>query len=108
MKQGDIILTNFTPQAGHEQAGQRPAVVISRAAFYGNTSFVIVCPITSTMRRFPLHIPLDSRTKTSGMILCEQMRTIDIEARGYTVLEQIPKDILQRVIKLVKAEIELE
>lgn len=106
VKQGDIIKVNFTPQAGHEQAGYRPALVISNGFFNQKTNLVIVCPITNTRRAFPLHIPLDDRTQTTGVILCEHIKALDINARSYQVLEPLPGDLLTKVIDVVFAEIE--
>ena len=68
-KQGDIVFLDFSPQSGHEQAGRRPGVVISNEQFFIRTKFAVVCPITNTSNKFPLHIPLGDRTKTTGVIL---------------------------------------
>lgn len=106
VKQGDIIKVNFNPQAGHEQAGYRPAIVVSNDFFNQKTNLVILCPITNTNNHFPLHIPLDERTQTTGVILCEHIRTLDLNARPYTKVEQLPKDILQNVINVVFSEVE--
>lgn len=107
VKQGTIIKVNLNPHAGHEQAGYRPAVVVSNDTFNAKTGMVIVCPITNTMNHFPLHVPLDERTKTTGCILCEHIRALDIEARTYRVIEQLPDDILQQVINIIFAEIDI-
>ncbi|MDO4289490.1 MAG: type II toxin-antitoxin system PemK/MazF family toxin [Eubacterium sp.] len=107
VKQGDIIKVNFNPQAGHEQAGYRPALVISNNFFNQKTNLTIVCPITNTNNQFPLHIPLDRRTKTTGVILCEHVRALDLNARAYSVVEQLPKDLLKTVIDVVFSEIEI-
>jgi mRNA interferase MazF len=107
VKQGDIIKVNFTPQAGHEQAGYRPAVVISNNVFNGKTNMTIVCPITNTDNQFPLHVPLDSRTATTGVILCEHIKAIDIYSRQYHVIESLPPDLLQTVVDIVSSEIEI-
>lgn len=107
VKQGDIIKVNFNPQAGHEQAGYRPALVISNNFFNQKTNLTIVCPITNTNNRFPLHIPLDNRTETTGVILCEHVKALDLNARVYRVVEQLPKDLLERVIEVVFSEIEM-
>ena len=106
VKQGDIIKLNFNPQAGHEQAGFRPALVISNDFFNSKTNMVIVCPITNTLNRFPLHVPLDDRTQTTGAVLCEHVKALDINARGCKVIEKIPADLLSRVIDIVFSEIE--
>ena len=107
VRQGDIIKVDLDPQAGHEQAGYRPAVVISNGVFNQRTNLTIVCPITNTNNRFPLHIPLDKRTETTGVILCEHIKALDLNARGYRMVEQLPNDILSKVIDVVYAEIEI-
>lgn len=106
VNQGDIIKLNLNPQAGHEQAGYRPALVVSNKIFNEKTNMVIVCPITNTNNLFPLHIPLDERTETTGVVLCEHIKALDIKARTYKVIEKAPKDILSKVIDIVFSEIE--
>ena len=106
VKQGDIIKLSFNPQAGHEQAGYRPAVVVSNNFFNQKTSMTIVCPITNTNNQFPLHIHLDERVKTTGVILCEQVKALDLKARSYQTIEQLPNDLLQKVLDVIWAEIQ--
>ncbi len=106
VKQGTIIKLNFNPQAGHEQAGFRPAVVLSNNVFNEKTNLTIVCPITNTNNKFPLHIPLDNRTKTTGVILCEHIKALDLNNRKYQIIETLPNDILENVIDIVYSEIE--
>jgi len=105
VNQGTIIKVNLNPQKGHEQAGYRPALVISNDFFNEKTNLTIVCPITNTNRPFPLHIPLDGRTMTTGTLLCEHIKALDLDSRGYQVVEQIPEDLLQEVIATVYSEI---
>ncbi len=100
-EQGDIIFLEFDPQAGHEQKGRRPAFVVSNNTFNQFTKIAIVCPITNTNRRFPLHVPLDERTKTTGVIMCEQAKSLDIAARNASFLEKAPKDILEEVVDIL-------
>ena len=66
----------------------------------------IVCPITNTNNQFPLHIPLDERVKTTGVILCEQVKALDLKARSYQTIEQLPNDLLQKVLDVIWAEIQ--
>ena len=106
VKQGMIIKLNFNPQVGHEQAGYRPAVVISNNVFNEKAKLAIVCPITNTDNKFPLHIALDERTKTKGVILCEHLKSLDLRKRKYETIEKLPKDILDKVINTIYAEIE--
>lgn len=108
VKQGQIIRINFSPQSGHEQRGTRPALVVSNDFFNEKTNMTIVCPITNTDNKFPLHVPLDERTVTTGVVLCEHIRSMDIQARGYTVIEEIPADLLEKVLEIVQAQLEKE
>ena len=107
VKQGDIIKVSFSTQSGHEQAGYRPALIVSNDKFNAITKLAIVCPITNTNNRFPLHVPLDNRTTTTGVILCEHLRTLDLTARANVFIESLPSDILKTVIEIITAEIEI-
>jgi mRNA interferase MazF len=106
VSQGDIVKLNFNPQIGHEQAGYRPALVVSNDFFNSKTNLAIVCPITNTTNSFPLHVRLDGRTETTGVIMCEQIKSVDIEQRNCRFVEKLPEDILDRVIDILFAEIE--
>ncbi|MCL2318601.1 MAG: type II toxin-antitoxin system PemK/MazF family toxin [Treponema sp.] len=106
VKQGSIILVDFDPQAGHEQKGKRPALVISNDLFNKYSEMAIVCPITNTDKNHPLHVRLNDTTKTTGVILCDQIKTMDIKARNYRHLENIPEDILESVLDIIFSLIE--
>ena len=108
VNQGDIIWLDFDPQAGHEQKGRRPALVVSNETFNNFSNLAIVCPITNTHKNYPFHIKLDNRTKTTGVILCDQARTLDIKARNYELIETVPADILFEVVDIVSGFIEIE
>jgi mRNA interferase MazF len=108
VKQGHIIWLDFDPQIGHEQKGRRPALVISNEIFNGFSNLAIVCPITNTMKNHPFHIKLDERTKTTGVVLCDQARTLDINARNYEFIELIPDDILLEIVDIIIGFIEIE
>ena len=107
-EQGNIVKFDFDPTKGHEQAGYRPALVISKTLFNRNTGQIIVCPITGRTKPFPLRIPLDSRTQTQGYIICDQVRTIDVAARTPKFSEKLPKDLLEKAIETVSAIFEME
>ena len=105
--QGDIISLDFNPQTGHEQAGRRPAVVVSNAQFHKYTNgLAMVCPITNTLTPFPLHVSLDNRTKTTGVVMCEQLKALDINARRAAFLEHLPDDLLHEVMERVILSVE--
>lgn len=106
VRQGDIIKISFNPQEGHEQAGYCPAVVVSNDFFNRRCSMTLLCPITDTNNKFPLHVPLDDRTETTGVVLCEQIRSMDLNARQYNHIERIPDDLMETIINIITAEIE--
>jgi mRNA interferase MazF len=108
VKQGSLVWLNFDPQTGHEQKGRRPALVISNETFNHFSNLAIVCPITNTDKDYPFHIKLDERTKTTGVILCDQARALDINAREYEFIETIPDDIVSEVIDIMYGFIEME
>lgn len=106
--QGTIILVDFDPTLGHEQKGRRPALVISNETFLKVTKgLVLALPITSSIRDgYPLHLVLDERTKTQGAMMMEQAKTLDTKARNPIILEQLPEDLLKKVLKYFKLILE--
>jgi len=102
-EQGDIVKFNFDPTLGHEQAGYRPALVVSRDLFNANTKQIVVCPITSKSKVLPMRIMLDNRTATVGYIMCDQIRTIDVVARNPIFAEKLPKDLLDLALETIIA-----
>ena len=100
-KQGDIVILNFDPQTGHEQKGRRPGLIVSNDEFHKRTNMSMVCPITNTVSGFPMHIFLDDKTDTTGEIMCEQVKCLDISARNAVFKEHIPDDMLDEVIDLI-------
>ena len=106
--QGDIVFLDFNPQSGHEQRGRRPAIVVSNETFCKATGLAFVCPITNTDRRFPLHVRLDERLKTTGLIMCEQMKSLDVFARNISFIEKLPYDILFEVLNITSSFMENE
>ena len=107
VRQGDIIKLNFDPQSGHEQSGYRPALVISNDVFHKKTDLVIVCPISNMPNKFPLHVKLDDRTITTGSVLCQHVKPLDINSRGYVFVEHLPDDIFAEVFDIIYGEIEI-
>jgi len=101
-KQGDIIKMNFNPTKGHEQQGRRPAVIVSNASYNKFARGVaIVCPITNTDREMPLQPKLDSRTITTGVVMTDQIKALDLTERNAEFAEEMPVDILAEVCDIV-------
>lgn len=105
-EQGDIVYMDFDPQTGHEQRGRRPALVVSNNLFNRINSLTMVCPITHTDRGSPFHIRLDHRTKTDGVVMCDQVRMLDLYSRRATFEEKAPDDILSEAVDIIQGIIE--
>ena len=102
MDRGEIWLVSLDPIAGHEQSGRRPVLIVSKASFNQFTRLPVVVPVTSGgnfARTAGFAVSLDGAgTKTTGIIRCDQPRTIDMEARNGKRLEQIPAAIMNEVL----------
>lgn len=105
-KQGDIVFLDFNPIKGYEQAGMRPAVVISTNTFNQNTKMVMLCPITSNNKEFPTHYQLEDTKRVHGSVLCEHIRSIDYEIRNLKFVEQLSSNDFISVLTLLNACIE--
>lgn len=107
MDRGEIWLVSLDPTAGHEQSGKRPVLIVSKAAFNKLTRIPVIVPVTSggnVARTAGFTVSLDGAgTKTTGVIRCDQPRTIDMEARSGKRLERIPETILNEVLGRLEA-----
>lgn len=101
--QGDIITLDFSPQQGHEQRGRRPAIVLSNDILNHHSSMALVCPITNTNKHHPFHIELDDSMQTTGVILCDQAKMLDLKARNAKFKEKCSEDIWSEALALVKS-----
>ena len=106
-EQGDIVYLDFDPQAGHEQRCRRPALVVSNDLFNRVSNLTMVCPITHTDRGHPFHVRLDGRTKTDGVVLCDQARMLDLASRGASFAEKAPGDIVAEAVDLIVGFVEM-
>jgi mRNA interferase MazF len=92
---GDLVSLHFSPQAGHEQAGHRPGIVLSPQSFNQATGFVVVCPITNQKKGYPFEVELPSGLVFQGVILTDQPRSLDWRARGLKRRGQVPVEVTQ-------------
>lgn len=102
-EQGDLVFLDFNPTKGHEQAGIRPAVVVSTNVFNQYTKMVIVCPITSNNKEFPTHYKLEDSKDVHGSVLCEHVRSIDYEGRNLKFVEKTSDNDFISIITLLNA-----
>ena len=107
-EQGDIVYLDFDPQSGHEQRGRRPVLVVSNDLYNRVSSLTMVCPITHTDRSHPFHVRLDSRTKTDGVVMCDQARMLDLNSRNASFEEKAPDDIVAEAVDLIIGFVEIK
>lgn len=106
-KQGDICYMDFAPTKGHEQTGLRPAIVISKDIFNKYTKMVVICPISTNIKKFPTHYELINTKKVKGSVLCEHVRSIDFNARKLSLVEKVKKEELKEVLDIIDSMIEI-
>lgn len=100
---GDAIWLNFTPQAGHEQAGHRPALVLSPASYNRKAGLALLCPITSQVKGYPFEVQLTGTTEVHGVVLADQVKNLDWRERDAEFSEEVPEAVIQEVIAKVQA-----
>ena len=98
-KRGDIVWLSFNPQAGHEQAGRRPALVLSPATYNGKVGLAILCPITSQIKGYPFEVIIPDGLKVNGAILSDQVKSLDWKARDAEFVCKLPTATIDEVLQ---------
>lgn len=96
---GDAIWLQFNPQAGHEQAGRRPALVLSPAAYNGRVGLAILCPITNQVKGYPFEVPIPSDVAVSGAVLSDQAKSLDWRVRKAEYICTLPVEVVRAVLQ---------
>ncbi len=97
-KRGDIVWLTFNPQAGHEQAGHRPALVLSPEAYNRKVGLALFCPITSQVKGYPFEVQVPPGYAVSGVVLSDQVKSLDWKARQATFCCALPSDTVHDVL----------
>lgn len=106
-QQGEIVWIDFDPQSGHEQAGRRPALVISKVAYNQRIGRAFVCPITSKVKGYPFEVAVSNKS-VNGVVLSDQLKSVDWVSRGTTMTgEFVGQTELQTVWRLVESIVDL-
>jgi mRNA interferase MazF len=100
--QGDVVWLDHDPQAGHEQAGRRPAVVLSPKAYNVATGLMLCCPVTSQIKGYPFEVPLIGVKAVKGVVLSDQLRSLDWEARGAEKAGRAADDVVVDMLAKLK------
>jgi mRNA interferase MazF len=96
---GDIVWISMNPQAGHEQSGRRPALVLSRASYNGRVGLAILCPITGQVKGYPFEVAIPEGLPVVGVILADQVKSLDWQARQAELACTVPQEIVLQVIQ---------
>jgi len=100
-ERGDVVWINLSPQAGHEQAGRRPAVVLSPAAYNGRVGLSIMCPVTNQIKGYPFEVLIPDGLAASGAILVDQVKSLDWRVREVDLICTIPAETITEVLQKV-------
>ncbi len=96
-ERGDLVWLEFTPQAGSEQAGKRPALIMSPKTYNKTVGLALVCPVTSRIKGYPFEVRLPDGLEIGGVILSDQLKSLDWRARKAKLIERAPALLLQQV-----------
>jgi mRNA interferase MazF len=102
-RKGDFVALTFDPQSGHEQRGRRPALVVSNDLFNRHTGLCIACPVTNARRDYPFHVSIPEDCEVTGVIMVEQVKSIDFRARNVKRIGPAPESVLQEALALLDA-----
>ena len=102
-ERGDLVWLTFNPQAGHEQAGRRPAVVLSPAAYNKRVGLGIFCPVTSQVKGYPFEVTLPEDLPINGVILADQVKSLDWQARRAEKICSLPSTVTDEILQKLRA-----
>lgn len=102
-KKGDYVAVTFDPQSGHEQKGRRPALVVSNTLFNEQTGLAMVCPLTTTDRKYPFHVAITNDPHITGFAMVEQVKSIDYQARKIKFIGKASDEVLDMVLSILDA-----
>lgn len=103
---GDVVWLQFDPQAGHEQAGRRPALVISPERYNRVTGLMVCCPVTSKIKNYPFEVAIEL-AGTQSAVISDQVKSLDWEMRKAQFFERAPLEVLNQVQGKLKALLEI-
>jgi mRNA interferase MazF len=95
---GDVIWITFNPQAGHEQAGRRPALVLSPSSYNGRVGLAILCPVTSQIKGYPFEVTIPPGSKLAGVVLADQVKSLDWRVRKAEFICKLPREMTNEVL----------
>jgi mRNA interferase MazF len=100
---GDVVWLAFNPQAGHEQAGRRPALVLSPAAYNEKVGLALLCPITNQVKGYPFEVAIPDGLGVTGVVLADQVKSLDWRARQADYIVTLPDHVINEVLQKLRA-----
>lgn len=97
-KRGDVVWLSFTPQSGYEQAGHRPALTLSPEDYNRKVGLALFCPLTSQVKGYPFEVPLPPGLKAAGVVLSDQVKSLDWQARDAKFSCKAPAGVVEDVL----------
>lgn len=97
-ERGDLVWLEFSPQAGHEQEGRRPALVVSPRDYNVRSSVALLCPVASRVREYPFEVALPADGPVTGVVLSDQVRSLDWRARHAQFAGRAPRPVVAEVL----------
>lgn len=107
-ERGDVVWLNFTPQSGHEQAGHRPALVLSPKSYNQRTGLMVCCPVTTQVKGYPFEVVVTDNPDVSGAVLADQMKSVDWQARRVSFKGRVDNETLRQVLGRMAALLGLQ
>jgi mRNA interferase MazF len=95
---GDLVWLDFTPHAGHEQGGRRPALVLSPRAYNSRAGLMLACPITNQVKGYPFEVLLPPALAATGAVLSDHVKSIDFAARRTEPIGKVPDSVIDDVV----------
>jgi len=102
-EQGDAVWITLDPQAGHEQAGRRPALVLSPSAYNGRVGLALFCPITNQAKGYPFEVPIPAGSAVTGVVGADQVKNLDWRARKAARIGALPEEVVIKVLQRLQA-----
>ena len=98
-ERGDAVWLDFNPQAGHEQAGRRPALVLSPSLYNRKSGFALFCPMTNQAKGYPFEVTIPKGEKVTGVVLVNQIKSLDWRSRRAAFISSLPDEVVEEVLE---------
>ena len=98
-RRGEVVWISLNPQAGHEQSGRRPALVLSAQNYNGKTGLAVLCPVTNQVKGYPFEVLVPSDLPVSGAILSDQVKSLDWRTRNAELICTLPIEVISEVLQ---------